>query len=221
MDLLKLIHKELRAEILNKEIIITMLSFGLSIIVIISFTSNLSKQIIEAYAPGLFWLMILFVTVLGVHRSYAYEKEFNAIDLILSAPIDRGLIFIAKALSGFIFITLMQALIVFPYFTFLSIDIDVNFFPLILSTLLINLTLMFVSNLISGISMRARISEILFPVLLFPLISPLIIAATNITNSIINQAPYTEWQVWIYLLISILIVFGLSGYALFDFILEE
>ena len=55
-----------------------MLSFGLSIIVIISFTSNLSKQIIEAYAPGLFWLMILFVTVLGVHRSYAYEKEFNA-----------------------------------------------------------------------------------------------------------------------------------------------
>ena len=54
MDLLKLIHKELRAEILNKEIIITMLSFGLSIIVIISFTSNLSKQIIEAYAPGLF-----------------------------------------------------------------------------------------------------------------------------------------------------------------------
>ena len=72
MDLLKLIHKELRAEILNKEIIITMLSFGLSIIVIISFTSNLSKQIIEAYAPGLFWLMILFVTVLGVHRSYAY-----------------------------------------------------------------------------------------------------------------------------------------------------
>ena len=49
----------------------------------------------------------------------------------------------------------------------------------------------------------------------------MIIAATNITNSIINQAPYVEWQVWIYLLISILIVFGLSGYALFDFILEE
>ena len=69
--------------------------------------------------------------------------------------------------------------------------------------------------------MRARISEILFPVILFPLISPLIIAATNITNSIINQAPYIEWQGWIYLLISILIVFGLSGYALFDFILEE
>ena len=221
MILLKLIKKELYAEIINKEVIITMLAFGLSIVMIFSFSSNLSKDVINNYTSGFFWTMILFVVVLGVHRSFAYEKEFDGFIMLVTAPIDRGQIYIAKCISGFLFISLMEVLIIFPFFTLLSIDIVLNYLPLLWTTLLINFALMSVSNLISGIAMQARISEILFPVLLFPLVSPLIIAATNITNSILRQTPFSDWQIWIYLVLSIIVVFGLSGYALFDFIIEE
>ena len=93
-----------------------MLIFGLSIILAFAFTSNVSKVIVSNYAPGMFWIMILFVSVLGVHRTFSYEKNFDAFSMLISAPIDRGIIYLSKWISGTIFLTLMQLVIIVPFF---------------------------------------------------------------------------------------------------------
>ena len=89
------------------------------------------------------------------------------------------------------------------------------------TALLINLAIMAVANLVSGIAMRARLSEVLLPVLMFPLVSPVVIAATKISNGIMAGAPYQLWQIWLLIIGSIIVIFGLVGYTLFDFITEE
>ena len=55
----------------------------------------------------------------------------------------------------------------------------------------------------------------------FPLLSPLIIAATKISSAVINAHSYEVWNVWVLIVVSIVVLFGLAGYALFDFIVEE
>ena len=219
--LLNLIKKELLIEFRSKQIILSMLIFGLAIILILALSSNISSEILSNYSAGMFWLMNLFVVVIGVHRSFAYEKEFDAFSLLVSAPVDRGMIFLSKWVSGFIFITTTQLIIIAPFFKLLLLDIPENISFFILTSLLINLAMMSIASIISGIVIRSNFSEVLLPLLMFPLLSPLMIAATKISNDIINSQSYELWNVWVLIIASIVVLFGLAGYALFDFIVEE
>lgn len=218
---LTLLKKELFIEFRSREVILSMLIFGLSIILVFAFTSNVSKVVVTNYAPGMFWIMVLFVTVLGVHRSFSYEKEFDAFSLLISSPIDRGLIYLAKWISGFIFLTIMEAIVIIPFFKFLLIEYPSDLLLSVLTTLLINLAIMSVASLVSGIAMRANLSEVLVPILFFPLVSPVVIAASKISAGIMAGEPYQLWQIWLLIVISIIVIFSLVGYTLFDFITEE
>ena len=219
--LLNLIKKELLIEFRSKQIILSMLIFGLAIILIFALSSNISSEILSNYSAGMFWLMNLFVVVIGVHRSFAYEKEFDAFSLLVSAPVDRGMIFLSKWVSGFIFITTTQLVIIAPFFKLLLLEIPENLSFFILTSLLINLAMMSIASIVSGIVIRSNFSEVLLPLLMFPLLSPLMIAATKISNDIINSQSYELWNVWVLIIASIVVLFGLAGYALFDFIVEE
>ena len=198
-----------------------MLIFGLAVILIFAFSTNISREVLTNYSSGMFWLMNLFIVVLGVHRSFAYEKEFDAFSLLISAPIDRGLIFLSKWISGFIFLTVTQVIVITPFFKLLLLDFPENLSLFILTAMLVNLGMMAIANLVSGIVIRSNFSEILLPLILFPLLSPLMIAATKISSSVINLQSYDLWNVWVLIVISIVVLFGLAGYALFDFIVEE
>ena len=219
--LLNLIKKELLIEFRSKQIILSMLIFGLAIILIFALSSNVSSEILTNYSAGMFWVMNLFIVVIGVHRSFAYEKEFDAFSLLVSAPVDRGLIFLSKWVSGFIFITTTQLIIIAPFFKLLLLDTPDNLILFLSTSMLINLGMMAIANLVSGIVIRSNFSEVLLPLLMFPLLSPLMIAATKISNAIINSQSYEIWNVWVLIVVSIVVLFGLAGYALFDFIVEE
>lgn len=218
---LVLLKKELYNEFRSRELILSMLVFGLSIILAYAFTSDVSRVIVANYAPGMFWAMILFVTVLGIHRSFSYEKEMDAFSMLIAAPIDRGLIYLSKWISGFIFLTVMELIVTIPFFKFLLIDFPPNPLMALGTALFINLAIMAVASLVSGVAMRARLSEVLLPVLMFPLVSPVIIAATKISGGIMAGDQYQLWQIWLLIIGSIIVIFGLVGYTLFDFITEE
>ena len=80
---------------------------------------------------------------------------------------------------------------------------------------------MIVANLVSGIAMRSKLSEILLPLLFFPLVSPVIIAATKISTGVMSNDPFQLWQIWVFIIGSIIVLSGLAGYALFDYLMEE
>jgi len=218
---ISLLKKELFIEFRSREVILSMLIFGLSIILAFAFTTNVSKIIVLNYAPGMFWIMILFVTTLGVHRSFTYEKNFDAFSLLISAPIDRGLIYLSKWISGTIFLTVMEIIIIIPFFKFLLLDLPSNFILFSSTSILINFAIMSIASLVAGISMRANLSEVLVPILFFPLVSPVIIAATKISSGVLFGDPYQLWQIWLLIIVSVIVIFPLAGYTLFDFITEE
>ena len=216
-----LIRKELLIELRSKELILSMLVFALAITLTFAFSSNISKVIVSNYASGMFWITILFVTILSVHRSFNYEKEFDAFSMLVMAPIDRGLIFFAKCVSGFIYLTIMEIIFIIPFFKLLILEFPTNIPVAIITTLYINLAIMIVANLVSGIAMRSKLSDILLPLLFFPLVSPVIIAATKISTGVMSNDPFQLWQIWVFIIGSIIVLSGLAGYALFDYLMEE
>tara|TARA_A100001037_G_scaffold94038_2_gene85555 strand:+ start:6163 stop:6759 length:597 start_codon:yes stop_codon:yes gene_type:complete len=198
-----------------------MFAFGLVIILIFSLSFNASQEINHTFSPGLLWIIILFISSLGLHRMFVLEKEFDAFTLNLAAPIDRGVIFLSKVVSGTIILLIAEILIIPPFVIFLNLSIPSNWPIMILILIIGDLGIMSIGAIISGLSMRAKLSEILFPILFFPLVSPHVIACVKATNYWFKEIPFFNWQSWIYLMITFFIIFFLVGFMIFDFITEE
>ena len=216
-----LVRKDLLLELRTKEIIIPMFTFGLAIILIFSLSFNASQEINHTFSPGLLWIIILFVSSLGLHRMFVLEKEFDAFTLNLAAPIDRGTIFISKVVSGTILLLIAEIMIIPPFVVFMNLSIPSNWPIMMLILIIGDLGIMSIGAIISGLSMRAKLSEILFPILFFPLVSPHLIACVKATNYWFKGIPFINWQSWVYLIITFFIIFFLVGFMIFDFIAEE
>ena len=216
-----LVRKDLLLEFRTKEIIIPMFTFGLAIILIFSLSFNASQEINHTFSPGLLWIIILFVSSLGLHRMFVLEKEFDAFTLNLAAPIDRGTIFISKVVSGTILLLIAEIMIIPPFVVFMNLSIPSNWPIMMLILIIGDLGIMSIGAIISGLSMRAKLSEILFPILFFPLVSPHLIACVKATNYWFKGIPFINWQSWVYLIITFFIIFLLVGFMIFDFIAEE
>ncbi len=216
-----LLKKEFLVELRSKEISSSMLTFGVAVILIFAFSFNVASKVMTTFAPGLFWVMTLFISTLGLHRMYAYEKEFDAFGFLISAPVDRGMIFLAKWISGTLYLLVTDIFILPPFVLFLQIQAHIQIGWGLLILVLGNLGLMVLGSLVSGLSMRARMSEVLLPILLFPLASPVMIAATKASTGLLNGDPVSSWQVWLLILTTFIISFGLIGFLVFDHITEE
>ena len=61
----------------------------------------------------------------------------------------------------------------------------------------------------------------LLPILLFPLASPILIAAVETTGIVFRDGDWDELSSWINLLVTFMVVFLVASFLLFDYILEE
>ncbi len=216
-----LVRKDLLLELRTKEIIIPMFAFGLAIIMIFALSFNASQEINHAFSPGLLWIIILFISSLGLNRMFVLEKEFDAFTLTLAAPIDRGTIFVSKVISGTILLLIAEIMIIPPFIIFMNIAIPSDGHIMILILLIGDLGIMSIGTIVSGLSMRAKLSEMLLPILFFPLVSPHIIACVKATNYWFKGLSFINWQAWIYLMLSFVLVFFLLGFMIFEYITEE
>jgi heme exporter protein B len=216
-----LVLKDLKIEWRSKEIITSMFIFGLSITLIFALAFQVAPNLIRTFAPGLLWVVILFTSVLGLNRLFSLEKEDHALWSWVAAPVNRGTVYIAKVISAFIFIIMSELLFIIPFFIFLNLPSNFSFISFALILFLGTGAIVSVGCLISGITLQARLRDVLIPILLFPSASPVAIAATKCTGLLFNQIPLVNYLFWLLILGSFFVIFGLFGYLVFNQIVEE
>ncbi len=216
-----LVRKDLLIEFRSREILISMITFGAAITLLYAFSFRPSPESMLTFAPGLMWMVFLFVSVLALHRSHSLEKEFDAFSMILSAPVERSVLFISKYLSGFIFLVVAQMVLLPLFFLFLQLPLPANPAQMVAVFLLVDLGISAAGSLLSGIVMRVRVNEMLLPLILFPMVTPLLISAVKSTASIMDSQPFNQWKLWFQLIVSFVIVFSLIGYLFYDYVSEE
>ncbi|MFQ6674951.1 MAG: heme exporter protein CcmB [Fidelibacterota bacterium] len=216
-----LFSKDLLVEFRSKEIVVSMIAFGVAVILVYAFAFRQAPDVFARFSPGLLWTVFLFVSVLGLHRSFSLEKEFDAFGLLLSAPVERVTIFLSKWLSACLFLMASQIIIVPLFFLFLGLPFPRQVWAWAVLFVLTDLGITALGSLVSGIVMRVRMSEILLPILLFPLVSPLLIAAVKSTDALMRGLDFNTWRIWPQVLVTFVIAFGVTGYLIFDYVSEE
>jgi heme exporter protein B len=213
------VWKDIRAEFRSRELFSAMLVFSLLIILIFNFALELDVKTRQSVTAGVLWATFAFAGTLGLNRSMAIEKDRGCLDGLLLAPVDRSAIYFGKVISNLVFMLIVE-LIVLPIY---SVLYAVNLFQpgLILVILLGSIGYTGVGTLLSAMSIQTRTRDILLPILLFPVVIPVLLAAVKASSGFLSGAAWEEVSFPLNLLIAYDVIFIAVAFMVFDYVVEE
>lgn len=213
------IWKDLAAEWRSRELLSAMLVFALLVIFIFNFALDLDPATRGTVTSGVLWVTFVFAGTLGLNRSLAVEKDRGCLDGLLLAPVDRTAIYFGKMLSNLVFI-LLVAVIVLPIY---SILYNVNLInPGLWAIIFLGAEgYVAVGTLLAAMAVQTRTRDILLPILLFPVVIPVLVAAVKGSSGFLQGLPMEEIQPWINLLLVYDVIFTAVAFMVFEFVVEE
>ncbi len=217
--LLAVAWKDLAAEFRSRELFSAMFVFSLLVILIFNFALELDIKTRQSVTAGILWATFAFAGTLGLNRSMAMEKDRGCLDGLLLAPVDRAAIYFGKVVSNLVFMLIVE-LIVLPVYGFLY---NVNLFRpgLLLVILLGSVGYIVVGTLLAAMAVQARTRDVLLPILLFPVVLPILIAAVKASAGYLTGADLPSILPWLNLLIAYNVIFVAIAFMVFDYIIEE
>jgi heme exporter protein B len=216
-----LLRKDLRVELRTLRSLPAMALFAVSAFVIFRF--GLDRTTLDGeLAAGVLVPTLLFAALLAINRLFVAEREEGGFDLIRLAPVDRTVLFAAKASALVIYLVVLE-LVAVPIFALFFLDSVSGLVPFALVLLLANIGLAATGTVISTIATMSSARDLLAPLILLPLLIPLVIAAAGAGEHLLAAGgpDYGRFGTWLGLLGLYDLVFLLVGYATFDFLLED
>jgi heme exporter protein B len=215
-----LLGKELRTEFRSRELLTTTVVFILTIVVLFSFTFDPSVSESRRFGPGLLWLAFLFAASLMLQPCFLREQPNDTLGALRLSVSDPFAIFLAKVAANTLFLLFTQILLL-PVFSILyNVPILAAFPQLVLVMFMGSLGLSVTGTALSAISAQARMRELLLPLLLLPLLTPLLIASTEATAALLVSNPAMRWD-WLGFLLAFDVVFLTALWLFGEYLLEE
>lgn len=212
-------RKDLLLEIRNKDIIIAVSAFALLVLMVFTFAIDINQGNAKLIGPGILWAGIAFAGVTGLNRAFALEAEGNTLEALMLAPISRDLIYVAKMLGNFLFITAAQV-IVFPIFAVLF-NLAVLRWEMLVISLLTTIGFSAIGTLFAAMSMRVRAREVMLPLLFLPVVTPLMMAAVESTSRVVNGGSWPDISRWLQLAVAFDIAFIVVSAFIFQQVVED
>lgn len=218
-QVLAIVQKDLAAELRTKENLSAMVVFSLIVLVIFNFAFELQGVDITVVGAGVLWVAFTFSGILGLGRSFAAEKDKGSLEGVLLSPVDRGAVFLGKAISNFIFITVMEA-VTLPLFAILN-NVALPWFHLIPYIVLGTLGFAAMGTLLSAIAASTKMREVMLPLLLFPVSIPLLMAAVKLTGGALHAQDFSQVALWFNILVLYNVLFLVITFWAFEYVVEE
>ena len=219
---LAILRKDLTLELRNRESVPAMALFSVTVFVLFHF--GLDRNALEGdLASGVLWVTLLLATVLGTNRLFVSEREEGGMQSLLLAPIDRTAVFVSKATALFLYLLVLE-LVALPAFAILLLSTDLlAVLPELLPVMLLaDIGLAAVGALVAAVAAETRARDLIVPLLLLPLVTPVLIAAASATEPLFARAQEAEDLLrWLAVLGLYDTVFVLISVAVFDFLLED
>jgi heme exporter protein CcmB len=204
-----ILRKDLTIEVRSGEIAYTTLFFAVSCILMFAFALVREGRAPEDGAAGLLWIAIAFAGTLALGRTFERERQAETLRALLMAPAARPAVYVGKLL-GIVALLAGVEVVLVPLVALLFEARALLKHPFWLAAMLAAGTLGFASvgTIFAAMLIRARTRDVLLPVLLYPVIVPVMIAAVRGTAVLLQ--PEFDAQVaafWLALLTTFDVVF--------------
>ena len=216
-----LTQKDLRIEYRSRQAFLTTLFFALLILIVFNFAFDPGDEAIRAAAPGILWVSLLFPGVIQLNRSFQAEREEGTLHGLILAPVDRGVLFLGKFLANWLLLTLVDLLILGAFVVFYNRSFSTRLLWILLLLVLVGAVFSSVGTLFAAMVSGIRTRDVLLPILLFPILVPIVIAAVNATRELLGSGELEFLHQWVKLLVVSDVVFLAGSFLLFDFVVED
>ena len=214
-----LARKDFLQELRSKAATVATIFFASTVLLILAFALGPSQAALTNAAPGVLWVALAFAGIISAAQSYQNELEEGAFEQLLMYPIPRATIFLGKLLANWLYMTILGALLLPTTALFFSMDLS-NWPWLVLTILFGTLGFALIATFYAALTSNLRARESLLPVLMFPVVVPIMLAAVRATGEL-TRAGNLGWAFdWLQLLIGFDLVYLVVCTALFHFVTE-
>jgi len=213
--------KDLLAERRTKANFNAVVFFAVLTLLLFGFALGPDANALRSAASGVIWLTVLFSGVLAFNRSYQTELEGGAMEALLLYPGGRRAIFVGKTAANLAFVLLVECLVV----PLASVLYDVPILAVLprLTGIILLGTIGFVAlgTFYAAMAARVRAREVLLPLLLFPMLVPLLLAAVECTKTVLEGSVMGNMGSWVRLLVAFDAVFLAAALVAYEYVIED
>ena len=182
--------KDIRLEWRSKDALNGMLFFALLVVVIFSFSFDPTAEESRRMAGGVIWTAFLFAATLALNQTWARELRNQVLDAYRVSPAPANALFLGKALGNFLFIALVEVLVLPAFVVFYNLRAIGPLYQLLAVFLLGTWALVVNGTFFAALSLRTRSREMMLPLILFPISIPALIAMVLATTAVlVGESP--------------------------------
>jgi heme exporter protein B len=214
------LQKDLAIELATKELVTMGGFFAVLVAVIASMAFSGGADVRQRVAPGVIWVAVAFAAVLALSRAWQRERDDGALNGLLVSPVARSAIFAGKALGLTVFLLLIEAIVIPVTAVFFGIDLVEVGPGLALFCLLVNPGLAASGTLFGAMTVRTRARDLVLAVVMFPLLTPTLLAGVAGTRELFYGASVGEVGDYFQLIGVFDALFIAGGLGMFELLIE-
>ncbi len=211
--------KDLRLEVRSRIGLNQVAPLALLFLILFAFALDPDNGLLLKATPGLFWVAVLFSSVLSIQRSFTVESADGNRDALRLSGLDPAGIFLGKFVAIALQLLALEALLLLGVAVFYSARLD-GFALLGLTCVVATAGIAAAGTLYGVLAAGLRVRETLLPLLLLPALAPVLIGSTRAFEAALSGNPDEGWP-WVGLLAIFALVYIGSGAATFGPLLEE
>jgi heme exporter protein B len=215
-----ILRKDLRLELRNGEITLTLFFLSLLILTVLAFALTPSVGD-TATAAGALWVAMIFAGTIGATRALTREWENGCIRALLLSPADRAVIYCAKLAASVVFIAVAELAATVLMVVFYNLDFGARIARLLPVVAMGALGFAALTTLLASIQVRIRAGDLLLPLLAVPMFVPALIAGVKASSAALAGWRFDAFAPWLNILAAYDLLFLAAGYLLFAHVVSE
>jgi heme exporter protein B len=212
-DALLVAGKDLRIEARSRVALWQVLPFALLVLLLCAFALGPGTSVLRSAAPGLFWLAVLFSTVLTTQRSFAIESGEGTRDGLRLSGIDPAGVFLGKAAAVAVQLAVLQVVLWVGLTLLFGVHVHTAWLAVVAS-LLATVGLASAGVIYGALAAGMRVRETLLPLLVLPILAPVLIAGSRAWSAAVS-GPASSGTTWLRVLLPFAAVYLVVGVVLY------
>lgn len=219
-QVLAVARKDLLLEVRSRERVVAMGTFAVLVAVVFSFALDPTVRA-RSIAGAMIWVTVLFAGTLGLGRSFALEREQDALAGLLLSPVPRGALYLGKLLANLAIVLAVEVLVFPVYALFFGLSFAGSLGVLAGIVVLATVGFMALGTLFAAMAAHTRMGDTLLPILLLPLLVPVVIFAASATQRLLVGRPVSEVSAAVRMLLAFDLIYLAVCTAAFGAVVEE
>ncbi|MGA2520876.1 MAG: heme exporter protein CcmB [Acidimicrobiales bacterium] len=206
--------KDLRIELRSRVVLNQVVPVAVLMLVLFAFALGPDTTTMANAAPGLFWVAVLFASVLAVQRSFVLESPDGARDGLALSGLDPAGVFLGKAAAVALQLAVLEVVLTAGVLLFYGAHVR-SAGSLVTACVAGTVGLAAAGTLYGALAAGVRVRETLLPFLFLPVAAPVLLAGTRAWQGAMGTASAVSGGAWLRLLIVFAVVYLALGVVVF------